>query len=58
MLNLQIVDYQGSCPEAGMGIIVPLKTVLSLQIIDYQGSCPKAGMGIIVFLKPCSACKL
>ena len=58
MLNLQIVDYQGSCPEAGIGTIVSLKTVLSLQIIDYQGSCPEAGRGIILLLKKCSACKL
>ena len=56
--SLQIIDYQGSCPEAGMGIIVLLKTVPSLQVIGYQGSCPEAGMGIIVLLKECLACKL
>ena len=33
VLNLLIIDYQGFCPEAGIGIIMPLKTVHSLQII-------------------------
>ena len=44
-------DYQGSCPEAGTGVIVSLKTVLNLQSIGYQVFCPEAGMEIIVPLQ-------
>ena len=40
-----MIDYQGSCPEAGTGVMMPLKTVPSLQIIDKQGFALRLAWG-------------
>ena len=59
VFSLQIIDYQGSCPEAGRGIIVLLKQCSACKLLIIRVLALRLAQGFSCLMKKqCSACKL